>query len=246
MSISEKSRSGSMRSRRYRLNTYLATGLGACGLASSAEAAVVSINITSPNISGVNAGVASGAKTVITSWPIAGAGTLEIHNAYVNDDETLWGFDGESNGAGRLDFAYSGVYADPRNFSAGSLIDSSANWTSRGNDTAFRYISGPNDFKAPVFGTNSFMGFRFSTNRNVDVYYGWLEVTWNGTDTFQILAAAYEDTPNTAIAAGSTGGGAVPEPASSAIVALLMGGTALRQWRKKRCENDTANNSVAL
>ena len=235
-----------MRSRRYRLNTYLATGLGACGLASSAEAAVVSINITSPNISGVNAGVASGAKTVITSWPIAGAGTLEIHNAYVNDDETLWGFDGESNGAGRLDFAYSGVYADPRNFSAGSLIDSSANWTSRGNDTAFRYISGPNDFKAPVFGTNSFMGFRFSTNGNVDVYYGWLEVTWNGTDTFQILAAAYEDTPNTAIAAGSTGGGAVPEPASSAVVALLMGGTALRQWRKKRCENDTANNSVAL
>ena len=112
--------------------------------------------------------------------------------------------------------------------------------------TAFRYIYGRNDYKAPVFGTNSFMGFRFSTNENVDVYYGWLEVTWNGTDTFQILAAAYEDTPNTAIAAGSTGGGAVPEPASSAIVALLMGGTALRQWRKKRCENDTANNSVAL
>jgi hypothetical protein len=245
MSISEKSRSGSMRSRRYRLNTYLATGLGACGLASSAEAAVVSINITSPNISGVNAGVASGAKTVITSWPIAGAGTLEIYNAYV-DSGTKWGFDGDNNGAGRLRFAITGGYASPRNFSAGSLIDSSADWSTSPSRIAFRYISAPDDHKAPVFGTNSFMGFRFSTNRNVDVYYGWLEVTWNGTDTFQILAAAYEDTPNTAIAAGSTGGGAVPEPASSAIVALLMGGTALRQWRKKRCENDTANNSVAL
>lgn len=239
-----------MRSRRYRLNTYLATGLGACGLASSAEAGVVSINITSPNISGVNAGVASGAKTVITSWPIAGAGELEIYNAFTYNADvgsgTRWGFDGDNNGDGRLRFAITGGYASARNFSAGSLIDSSAYWSGNSNHIAFRYISAPDDHKAPVFGTNSFMGFRFSTNRNVDVYYGWLEVTWNGTDTFQILAAAYEDTPNTAIAAGSTGGGAVPEPASSAIVALLMGGTALRQWRKKRCENDTANNSVAL
>ena len=243
MSVLSKCRIGSVRSRRYRLNKYLATGLGACGLASSAEAAVVSINITSPNIAGVNAGLASGESTDISPWPIAGAGELDIYNG----DSGTWGFDGDSNGYyGRLRFAITGGKASPRNFSAGSLIDSSATWSSSAANSAFRYIYYSIDYKAPVFDPNSFMGFRFSTNGNVDVYYGWLEVTWNGTDTFQILAAAYEDTPNTAIAAGSSGGGAVPEPASSAMVALLMGGTALRQWRKKRCENDTANNSVAL
>lgn len=232
-----------MRSRRDRLKTYLATGLGACGVATSAEAAVVSININSPNISGVNAGLASGAMTTINGWPIAGSGTLEIYNGYFDGSDTYWGLDGDGAGAGRLNFAITGGRASIRNFAAGSLIDGSATWSGSSNNTAFRYINnGTTNYSAPAFGPNSFMGLRFSTDSGTTWKYGWIEVTWNGTDTFEILAAAYEDTPDTAILAGSTGGGgAVPEPASGAVVALLMGGTALRQWRKKRRDNDTAN-----
>jgi hypothetical protein len=235
MSVSSKSRTGSVRSRRDRLKTYLATGLGACGVASSAEAGVVSININSPNISGVNAGLSAGSSITITPWPIAGAGYIDIYNSYGG----YWGLDGDYGGGdGELQFAINGGYASPRNFSAGSPIDNSANWTSGAPATVFR--SGT--YLAPAFAPNSFMGMRFTTNLGTDWYYGWVEVTWNGSDEFEILAAAYEDTLNTPILAGNTGGGgAVPEPASGAVVALLMGGTALRQWRKKRRENDAAN-----
>ena len=234
MSVSSKSRTGSVRSRRDRLKTYLATGLGACGVATSAEAGVVSIDITNPDISGVNGGVSAGqyAKFV---WPIAGSGFIRIANNYFGGYR---GLNGEYNGSGRLQFAISGGNTSPRNFSAGYQIDSNAAWSQSASYTSFRYQSST----APVFGPNSFMGMRFSTNSGTDWYYGWVEVTWNGSDEFEILAAAYEDTLNTPILAGNTGGGgAVPEPASGAVVALLMGGTALRQWRKKRRENDAAN-----
>ncbi len=220
-----------MRSRRDRLKTYLATGLGACGVATSAEAGVVSININSPNISGPNAGVASGSRTVINHWPIAGLLNLGIYNGYD-------GLIGLGPFVGYLQFAINGPFASPKNFTTGSQIGSSENWSQSASRTTFKNGSDV----SPSFGSNSFMGLRFSTNFGVDWYYGWVKVTWNGTDTFEILAAAYEDTPNTPILAGNTGGGgAVPEPASGAVVALLMGGTALRQWRKKRRENDAAN-----
>ena len=240
MSVSSKSRTGSVRSRRDRLKTYLATGLGACGVATSAEAGVVSIDITNPDISGVNAGLSAGSRATITSWPIAGAGNLDIYNHYVDpESNVIWGLDGDSGDpTGRLRFAVNGGNTSPRNFSAGSQIDDSASWSASALYTTFGYGSS----KAPQFGANSFMGMRFSTNSGTDWYYGWVEVTWNGSDEFEILAAAYEDTLNTPILAGNTGGGgAVPEPASGAVVALLMGGTALRQWRKKRRENDAAN-----
>lgn len=230
MSVSSKNTSGSVRSRRDRLKTYLATGLGACGVATSAEAGVVSININSPNISGPNAGVASGSRISINNWPIAGNLNLIIFNGY----DGLIGLDG----FGYLRFAINGSFASPKNFTTGSQIGSSEDWSQSSSRTAFKYTT----YVSPAFGPNSFMGMRFSTNSGTDWYYGWVKVTWNGTDTFEILAAAYEDTPNTPILAGNTGGGgAVPEPASGAVVALLMGGTALRQWRKKRRENDAAN-----
>jgi len=41
----------------------------------------------------------------------------------------------------------------------------------------------------------------------------------------------------------------VPEPASSAVVALLMGGAALRNWRKSRNKQDAqepSSESLAL
>lgn len=41
-----------------------------------------------------------------------------------------------------------------------------------------------------------------------------------------------------------TGGAAVPEPATSAIAVLLMGGTAVRKWRNKRRQKASGANAV--
>jgi len=55
-----------------------------------------------------------------------------------------------------------------------------------------------------------------------------------------LVSAAYEDT---GAAIQTPANAPVPEPASGAVVALLMGGTALRQWRKKRLQE--SNEAVA-
>jgi hypothetical protein len=44
----------------------------------------------------------------------------------------------------------------------------------------------------------------------------------------------------------AVGGAPVPEPASSAVVALLMGGAALRKWRKKKDAKEPRCDSIAL
>lgn len=214
------------RSRRGRLEAYLAAGVTAAGLSTAADAGIVTIDVS--GISGPNAGVASGQNQYIYNFPIAGP-TLEIYN----NSFDMSGLDGDDF----LQFANGGVYASPVNFSAGTEISIASMWSGIGNNTVFRNGLA----SAPVFGANSYMGFRFSTDSGANYNYGWIEVTWNGTDTFEILSAAYEDTLNTPILAGDTGAAPVPEPASGAVVALLMGGTALRQWRKKRRDAETAD-----
>jgi hypothetical protein len=86
----------------------------------------------------------------------------------------------------------------------------------------------------PDFGPNSFLGFRTTTGQ-----YGYIEVLWTAsTNTFKLVSAAYES--DVGLAIQTPGGAPVPEPASGAVVALLMGGTALRQWNKKRRDQETA------
>jgi hypothetical protein len=222
------------RRRRLVVEKYLAAGVGVAALVSSAEASIVSINLASFGITGANAGLSSGASHLTNNFPIAGSGDLEVYNQYMPGSNTYWGLDGDSSGNGSLRFAVTGSSkASPRNFSSGSMIDSTATWNSSASRTSFRY----NAYISPDFGPNSYMGMRFSTDGGTTYHYGWIEVTWNSTtSTFELLSAAYESTPNTGIVAGATGG-AVPEPGSGAMVALLMGGTALNQWRKNRRES---------
>lgn len=222
------------RRRRLMVEKYLAAGVGVAALVSSADASIVSINLASFGITGANAGLSTGNKHTKTGFPIAGSGTLEVYNQFNNNGDIYLGLDGDSNGNGSLRFAVNpSSNASPRNFSSGSTIDSTASWNSSANKTSFRH----NSSISPDFGPNSYMGMQFSTDGNATYHYGWIKVTWNSTtSTFEILSAAYESTPNTAIAAGATGG-AVPEPGSGAMVALLMGGTALNQWRKNRRES---------
>jgi hypothetical protein len=87
---------------------------------------------------------------------------------------------------------------------------------------------------APDFGPNSFLGFKTASGK-----YGYIEVLWTAsTNTFKLVSAAYESDAGVAIQTPG-GGGAVPKQASGAVVALLMGGTALRQWRKKRLQESS-------
>ncbi len=218
--------------------TYLATGVGACCVASSAEASIVTIDLTNVqgnNIKGSNAGVAVGNKLTINDWLGTGSGRLEIYNTPVR----YLGLDGDDRFSDTLQFAVFGSNsASPRNFAKNAFIDSFATWTGSAGKTVFQYFS----TDSADFGAGSYMGFRFGSTGAYN--YGYFEVTWTASsNTFQILSGAYESDANTAILAGAAGGGgsAVPEPASIAVFALLMGGTALRQWRKKRRETDTAN-----
>ncbi|MFN7733673.1 MAG: hypothetical protein ACK5OB_17380, partial [Pirellula sp.] len=83
---------------------------------------------------------------------------------------------------------------------------------------------------APAFGPGSYMGMRI---REAGLtYYGWVEVTWNGVDTFEILAAAYESTPDTPIEAGSYTS-IVPEP-SMMVIGSLMGVCGIVARKRKR------------
>ncbi|MFM7977499.1 MAG: PEP-CTERM sorting domain-containing protein, partial [Pirellula sp.] len=80
--------------------------------------------------------------------------------------------------------------------------------------------------KAPAFGPNSYLGFKDSLGR-----FGYIEVTWDGVDKFQLISAAYESDPGVAIQTPG-GGGAVPEPTSMAIFGLCALGLAYRARRK--------------
>ena len=115
---------------------------------------------------------------------------------------------------------------DPINVGPGVTIGASSGiWADSLASTSFK----SSDRTVSDFGPNSFLGFKTAAGR-----YGYIEVLWTAsTNTFKLVSAAYESDVGVAIQTPS-GGGAVPEPASGAVVALLMGGTALRQWRKKR------------
>lgn len=214
---------------RSRLEAYLAAGVSSIGLASSASAGVISINVDA--IKGVNAGLSTGGFKDHAFG--SGLGTLRLYK----DRYYKTGFYAMSG----MEIAYTpfGI-ASPTKFLAGQSINSSFAFTSNYNSTTFR--AGP--FVSPDFEANNFVGFRSTV---VGGYlYGYIEVTWNSaSQEFEIFSAAYESELNVAIQtpSGGGGGGEVPEPASGAIAALLMGGTALRQWRKKR--RDASNEAVA-
>jgi hypothetical protein len=188
-------------------------GIVASGCAPEADAAVVVVNLTSPvDIRGPNAGLAPGDRLEIANYPFTGV-ELEI----VNERFGNWGLDGDSGLA--FSVLSGSAAASPRNFSTGTRIDSNATFSSTSNMTRFRTVEESVDYISPAFGPGSYMGMRI---REAGLtYYGWVEVTWNGVDTFEILAAAYESTPDTPIEAGSLTS-IVPEP-SMMVIGSLMG-----------------------
>lgn len=229
MKISRKSNGGA--ARRARLAAYMATGVGAIGLGTSSQAAVVSIDLT--GYTGDNMGIASG--NFQNFYFIPGS-TLFVANAYQgNTGLSVQGI----SGGGIAATTGNGIADTPIKFGPGSVIGPySGYFTPSYSPTMFKN-SGRT---VGDFGPSSFLGFRTELVSGVN-YYGYIEVLWTAsTNTFKLISAAYDDT-GVAIqtpGGGGGGGGAVPEPASGAVVALLMGGTALRQWRKKRRDQETA------
>lgn len=207
------------------LNAYL---LGLGGLASTAATASASIVVLEIgtgagefNIGGTNAGLGVGGQRSISNFPFSGEGTLRLLNQNGPfSDLHYTGLDGN----GGLAFAINGGAASPRNFSAGQMISSAANFSSDQISTAFRYYyEGFANINSPNFGPGSYMGF--VTNNG---HFGWLEVTWDsGSRQFEILAGAYQSVAGEPIAAG-----AVPEPSSLAL--LLAGAAGLSTLRRRK------------
>lgn len=198
----------------------LMSGLLVSGFTPDADAAVVVVDLTSPvDIRGPNAGLAVGNRHSINNFPFTGV-RLQI----TNDRFGAWGLDGDSG----LGFAINDASAatNPRNFSAGTRIDSSAIFSGSDSRTRFRQDL---DVSA-AFGPGSYMGMRMSEAGQI--YYGWVEVTWNGVDTFEILQMAYESTPNTPIEAGSLTS-IVPEP-STMVIGSLIGLCGIVARKRKR------------
>jgi hypothetical protein len=216
---------------RVRLASYLTLGVtGAMMATAHSEAAVMNIDIanlpgSSADISGANAGVASGGNLQISDWLGVGTGNLNLYNG-------LNGYHGLDGGS-FLQFAINGGNASPRNFAYGDSIDSSATWSQSLQLTAFRYDA---TTASSDFGANSFMGFRFSGDSGANWKYGYLEVTWNAvSNTFEILSGACESTTNMGILAGATPSpSAVPGGGVSAMALMALGGGAFRRRSRNR------------
>lgn len=213
--------------RRALLGAFLAVVVGAIGLGASSQAAVVSVDLT--GFTGDNMGAANGSFAFCNAIPGV---ELFAANAWNNMNGVTI-----NNGAGIGGILATGKFGSanvPINVGPGVDIGaSSGDFADSLGATSFK----SNFRTAPDFGPNSFLGFKTASGQ-----YGYIEVLWTAsTNTFKLVSAAYESDAGVAIQTpGGGGGAAVPEPASGAVVALLMGGTALRQWRKKRRDQETA------
>jgi hypothetical protein len=223
--------------RRARLGAYLATGVGSIGLGTSADAGVISIDLT--GYTADNMGIAPGPG----SYPTGRGGISNFTPGsallgFNNVDGKYTGVSLQTPGQGGLPVGIltttgNGLFDIPINVGAGvSIGPSSGTFVEGYSSTVFKN----NLRSAPDFGPSNFLGFRTGMGQ-----YGYIEVLWTAsTNTFKLVSAAYES--DVGVAIQTPGGAPVPEPASGAVVALLMGGTALRQWRKKRQSSQEACN----
>ena len=203
-----------------RLASYLAAAVGIGGLAATAEAAVVQLDVSS--ISGVNAGLAPGGSKLDGSLGALGPGLeggFGLYHQFVAKYEPKPLLTGLVFKTEAMIAAGTGA-TSPTNFAARALIGADTPFSGTKYNTLF--ASGSH--VSPDFGPDSFIGFK-----SADGHYGWLEVTWDSsTGNFEILDGAYENVAGVAIQAGAVA--AVPEPASAlGTLGLLAGGTFFRR-----------------
>jgi len=196
----------------------LAIVAGLTSLAQNARAALITIDIGSFGIGGINGGASSGNYRDVADFPISG-NTVRLLNNYASVATGIDGYIG-------IAFATGAGAATPVKFSLGASIGSGSSYAV---EPGSLFKAGPS--VSPDFGAGSYMGFKTSQNN-----YGWLEVTWTASPRqFQILSGAYESTPNVAILAGATA--PIPEPGTWAAMAIFAGGAAFAGWRRRRAES---------
>lgn len=192
-----------------------------CG--SHAFAAVVSIDLTV--YTGQNGGVTAGNYATFSNFPSGATSRIDIYNGYdYSPFGTIYGITMQNSSGGGI--AVVGGFCSPINFGAGATIDATAGGGGFQDSTFPSMFGTVFGNTSPAFGPNSFLGFKDSLGR-----YGYIEVTWDGVDKFQLISAAYESTPGVAIQTPS-GGGAVPEPTSIAIFGFGALGMAYRARRR--------------
>jgi hypothetical protein len=197
----------------------------------SAEAGIVTINLASAgspgvDITGVNAGLPYGSKTVL-NFPLTGGGSLQLVN-----------YDGSNGSTGLvpsagLKIAVNGGNASPHNFAGGASIGSTfgGTWSSEYSKTVFFHYS--SFTKSPNFGADSYLGFKTSQGN-----YGWLKATWDRDALdFQLYSGAYESVAGVSINAGQTSSAPVPEIDPSGLasaMSLVMGSVAMLEQRRRK------------
>ena len=205
-----------------RLGGYLQAFVGVGGLAATADAAIVNLDISS--ITGVNAGVSANSTTLVslTTFGPGLTGSLLLANQWITTNSTFTGIlvrDGASIAAYPI-----GDYTSPKNFSSNDWIDITSAFSS--GDQYVGFIDTLPSSESPDSGPGSYLGFKSANGP-----YGWLEVTWDAVnDNFEILSGAYEVVAGVAIQAGAVA--AVPEPASArSTLGLLAGGMFFRRGK---------------
>lgn len=186
------------------------------------NASVVSIDLT--GFTGINGGLAAGGSSTINPFPPGSTTRLDVYNGLNFGLGAVYGVSLQ-NGPFGSGIAVTGLSgASPIAFGAGAIIDGSAGGGSYSNnlDSSFQGLFGA---ISPAFSPNSFLGFKDGLGR-----FGYIEVTWDGVDKFQLISAAYESVAGVAIQ--TPGGGAVPEPTSMAIFGLGALGLAYRARRR--------------
>ena len=246
--------------RKLRLTLLLA---GLAVLSPAVHAAVVNINITDTRGDGSTTTDDTlagpyGNNRVIQNWLGANTGTIEVYNISGNaigiKGQEAYAAPPSFALASSLEFASSSSSKTPTNFATNDSIGPTLPTTPSG--TAYR-IGNADDYSlfydldsdfptagnqtvvSPNFVSGNYLGFRFSAaSAPTDYFYGWLGVTWDGTN-MNILSGAYETTANTAILAGATApspgpSSSVPDSSSTGALGLLLGGMLVRHWRRQR------------
>jgi hypothetical protein len=233
----------------HRLAGYLTATAGCCGLATTADAAVIAIDIADVGVA--NAGLATGESKTLFA---VGGISFGAQNRRSQPGDIYRGvFTGfySSSDRGQL-VAYYGAdrypidrFATSDSIGATLPTEGSPFWgnASLGSEYGqfrYRYYNpGTQQYvtvQATSWGSGSYAGFRFGDNTN-GWNYGYIEATWNTTtQTFVILSAAYETEVNTPILAGAQ---PVPEPGTAAmafgaVASLCLGGQAFKRWKKQR------------